>query len=160
MACSQQLAKSLLLLLRNLSEAREVAPVKIRVFATLLLLSLAAAQDRGELKSKSAVVMIAFAGSREVLAVNGNAVTYGKDLLLVLSELRNSLPSSAEGLVLADERIHLDTVLNARGALYKAGFSRSRVFIFDKHRDSMFEIKLFPSIPYDASGHVPPDPGS
>ena len=133
--------------------------MKMRVFAALLLLSLATAQDRGGLNSKSAVVMIAFAGSREVLTVNGNAVPRGKDLLLVLSELRNSLPSAAEGLVLADERIHLDSVLNARGALYKVGFSKTRVFIFDKHKDSMFEIKLFPSIPYDAFGHVPPEPG-
>jgi hypothetical protein len=109
--------------------------VKIRVVSTvLLLLSLATAQD--ELNTKSAVVMIALIGSREVLTVNGHALPRGKDFLLVLSDLRNSLPSAAEGLVLADERIHLDSVLNARGALYKVGFSKTRVFIFDKHKDS------------------------
>jgi hypothetical protein len=133
--------------------------VKIRVVSTvLLLLSLATAQD--ELNTKSAVVMIALIGSREVLTVNGHALPRGKDLLLVLSDLRNSLPSASEGLVLAAERIHLDSVLNARGALYKVGFSKTQVFIFDKHKDSMFEIRLFPSIPYDASGHAPPEPGS
>jgi hypothetical protein len=135
--------------------------VKIRVVASLLLLlSLATAQERRERNGKSVMIVIAVSGSQEVVTVNGHALSRGKDLLLVLSELRNSLPSAAEGLVLADERIHLDCVLNARGALYKVGFSNTRVFIFDKHKNSMFEIKLFPSIPYDASGDVPPEPGS
>jgi hypothetical protein len=127
--------------------------IRILLGIVICLTSIAAIAQGGS--EKHSVLVVGFGDSGSTYTLDQKPVPRNKGLLLTLSEARAREDNgNPELIVLIDERTRLSEVGNLIGLAGKAGYLRYRLFVFDKTKHWMSEIRYSSAMPFSGVGSL------